>query len=156
MQSMDFIREMKVVRFHGLILWAFFLLSALCIGCTCPACPDTAPKFPPISGEQRRALLNDYLCPQIAKEDAANSGIRPNGKGWTLASLAFDASTAYAKEQLHSNDVTQARRMMASMLAAEQPSISLAELCHRSGSQVASKNQGVDEPLAAIVAICSM
>ena len=90
MQSIDFIREVKAVRCSGLIMWAFFLLSATCIGCTCPvcpACPDTTPKFAPVSGEQRRALLHDYICPQVAKEDAQNGGIRPNGKGWTLANL---------------------------------------------------------------------
>ena len=101
-------------------------------------------------------LLNNYLCPQVAKEDAQNGGLRPTGKRWTLADLIFHASAAYAKEQLHSDDVTRARKMMAAMLAPEAPSISLAELCRRSGNRVASKNQVVDEPLAAAQAIASM
>ena len=144
------------MRFNSPILWSFFLLSMAWMGCNCPSCPDTSMKFPPVSAEQQRALLNDYLCPQVAKEDAENNGLRPTGKGWTLANLIFDASDAYAKEQLHSNDTTQARRMMASVLAPKPRTISLAELCHRSGNRVASKNQGVDEPIAAVLAICAM
>ena len=147
---------MRVNRPWLAILWTLFVLTVGYSGCTCP---DRGPKPPQpssISPAERRTLLNNYLCPQVAKEDAENDGLRNTGKRWTLADLIFHASAAYAKEQLQSDDVTRARRMMAAMLAPEPPSISLAELCHRSGNHVRSKNQVVDEPLAAALAIASM
>ena len=117
--------------------------------------PPTSPSNLILLGIDEELLAN-YLCPQASREDQNTGGMRPTGKPWTLADLVIDTSTNYASDKLKSSDISLSRLTVAASVKPEPQSISLAELCNRAGHPVATKNQSVDEPLAAVLAVASI
>jgi len=116
--------------------------------------PRTSPSSPLLARPPRAA--GKLFVSASSEGDENTAGIRPTGKPWTLADLIIDSSMNYASEKLKSGDIVLARLSVAASVKPEPQSISLAGLCNRAGHPVETKNQSVDEPLAAVGAVASL
>ena len=149
---------MLPMKSRAAIIGICCLLAGGLSACTkaAPCNCQQGPNLPTLSSSDRQDLLANYLCPQAAREDQNTAGIRSTGRPWTLADLIIDISTPYATDKLKSSDLALARLSVAASVKPEPQSISLGELCARAGHPVTTKNQSMDEPLAAVVAVASI